>query len=234
MLALVGIAIGSNMGMSGLLGPARRWLGVASAGLVLPPSLDQALGTSYPALAIPVGSSAVLVGWWLWRRASPRRGGGSSRVTNGQPWLARGWSFALAGAVLGVVGWLAYLASAAAGRNYPLGSTESVAMALSAVVGGRVPLGGFMLWLGLGVLVGAAFSAWLRGELRLRSADPATLLVALGGGVVAGLGAVTGGGCFIGHMLSGWALLSLQSLVFGVVMVLTNWVTTILYLRGLK
>ena len=143
-------------------------------------------------------------------------------------------SFALAGAVIGVVGWLAYPASAAAGRNYPLGATESVKVAFSTLTGGPLPIRAWMLWLGLGVILGSAVSAWQRGELRLRSADPATLLVAFGGGVLTGLGAVIGMGCFIGHVLSGWALLSFQSLLFGVVVLLANWLTTILYLRGLR
>ena len=232
MLAVVGIAVGASMGVVGLLAPFRRWLGTATSGLVLPRSIDQAVGVPYAALAIPIGSVCALGGWWLWRRATPRTQGGATRSAPSKPWLGRGWSFALAGAVLGVVGWLAYPASATAGRNYPLGSTESVLMAFSAATGGRVPLIGWMLWLGLGVILGSAVSAWQRGDLRLRSADPATLLVAFGGGVLTGLGAVIGMGCFIGHVLSGFALLSFQSLLFGVVVLLANWLTTILYLRG--
>jgi len=232
MLAVVGIAVGATMGVVGLLAPFRRWLRTATSGLAIPPSIDQAIGVPYAALAIPIGSVCVLAGWWLWRRANPRKSGGSVRSASSKPWLGRGWSFALAGAVLGVVGWLAYPASATAGRNYPLGSTESVMMAFSETMGGRVPLIGWMIWLGLGVILGSAISAWQRGDLRLRSADPATLLVALGGGVLTGLGAVIGMGCFIGHVLSGWALLSFQSLLFGVVVLLANWLTTILYLRG--
>jgi len=229
MLAVVGIAVGANMGVVGLLAPFRKWLREATAGLALVPSLDQALGVPYAAVAIPVGSLAVLVGWWLWRRANPRPKGSAP---SSKPLLARGWSFALSGAVIGVVGWLAYPASATAGRNYPLGSAESVMMALSGVAGGWLPIIGWMLWLGLGVVVGSSFSAWQRGELRLRSADPATLIVAFVGGVMTGLGAVIGMGCFIGHILSGGALLSFQSLLFGVVVLLVNWLTTILYLRG--
>ncbi|MFH2007065.1 MAG: YeeE/YedE family protein [bacterium] len=244
MLAVVGIAIGANMGVVGLLRPVRLWLGKATAGLSLAPSIDQALGIPYLALAIPVGTVGLGTGWWLWRRfgrraatapeSSSSLAPAPSTPTPTRPWLARGWSFALAGVVLGVTGWLAYPASAAAGRNYPLGSAESVMMALSGAVGGRLPLGGWMLWLGLGVILGSSFSTWQRGELRLRSADPATLTVAFIGGVMTGLGAVIGMGCFIGHILSGTALLSFQSLLFGVVVLLTNWATTILYLRGLR
>ncbi len=233
-LAVVGVGLGTTMGVLGLLAPARRWLRESTSGLVIAPSLDQALGVSYAALALPMGGVCVLTGWWLWRRANPLRRGDAAEGTPSKPWLRRGWSVAMAGAVLGAVGWLAYAASAAAGRNYPLGCTKSVLQAFSALTGGHLPILGWMLWLGLGVVLGSAISAWQRGELRLRSADPATLLVALGGGVLTGLGAAVGMGCFIGHMLSGWALLSFHSLVFGVVAVLANWLTTILYLRGWK
>ncbi len=238
MLAVVGIAVGANMGVVGLLAPFRRWLRGLTSGLAVVPSVDQALGVPYAAVAIPVGSLAVLAGWWLWRRANPRPKGAtassasSASSATSKPWLARGWSFAVSGAVLGVAGWLAYPASAAAGRAYPLGSTESVMMALSGVVGAPRPIIGWMLWLGLGVVIGSAFSAWQRGELRLRSADPATLIVAFVGGLMTGLGAVIGMGCFIGHILSGGALLSFGSLLFGGVVLLANWLTTILYLRG--
>lgn len=231
-LAVVGIAVGATMGVVGLLAPVRRWLRESTSGLAIAPSLDQAVGVPYAALALPIGGVSVLAGWWLWRRASPRPKGNTNTSAPSKPWLRRGWSFALAGAALGIVGWLAYPASAAAGRNYPLGSTESVMMAFSELTGGRLPLFGWMVWLGAGVILGSAISAWQRGELRLRSADPATLLVGFGGGVLTGLGAVIGMGCFIGHVLSGFALLSFQSLLFGVVVLLANWATTILYLRG--
>ncbi len=232
MLAVVGIAVGATMGVVGLLAPFRLWLRESTSGLAIAPSLDQALGVPYAALALPIGGFSVLVSWWLWRRANPRPKGNTNRSAPSKPWLRRGWSFALAGAALGTVGWLAYPASAAAGRNYPLGSTESVMIVFSELTGGRLPLLGWMVWLGAGVILGSAISAWQRGELRLRSADPATLLVGFGGGVLTGLGAVIGMGCFIGHVLSGFALLSFQSFTFGVVVLLANWMTTILYLRG--
>jgi hypothetical protein len=36
----------------------------------------------------------------------------------------------------------------------------------------------------------------------------------------------------IGNILSGWALLSVGTILFGVVVVLANWLTTWLYLMG--
>ena len=47
-----------------------------------------------------------------------------------------------------------------------------------------------------------------------------------------GFGGITARGCFIGQVLSGWSLLATQGLIFGVVLILSNWVTTLFYLRG--
>ncbi|MFH1468034.1 MAG: YeeE/YedE thiosulfate transporter family protein [Pseudomonadota bacterium] len=147
--------------------------------------------------------------------------------------LTGAWPPALAGVGIGVLGWLAFLSSTAAHRNYPLGATGGVRGALSLLVTGHAPGNTWILWLCLGTLAGAALSATLRGGWKLRSAPPETLLIALLGGLLVGVGASVGRGCFMGNMVSGLALLSLHSLVFGIVTVLANWATTILYLRGL-
>ena len=86
----------------------------------------------------------------------------------------------------------------------------------------------------LALIIGSSTSAWMRGQLKLRSADKATLLMSLLGGVLAGGGAVIGGRVFFGNVVSGWALLSFQSFVFVFFMILANWATTILYIRGLR
>ena len=49
-----------------------------------------------------------------------------------------------------------------------------------------------------------------------------------------GAGAALATGCVIGNILSGWAMMSVGMLLFGVVTILANWGTTVLYLRGLK
>ena len=48
------------------------------------------------------------------------------------------------------------------------------------------------------------------------------------------LAALIAGGCVIGNILSGFALMSVGNLVFGVTVLLANWGTTLLYLRGLE
>jgi hypothetical protein len=41
-------------------------------------------------------------------------------------------------------------------------------------------------------------------------------------------------GCVVGNILSGWALMSVGMVLFGVVTILANWATTVLYLRGVR
>jgi hypothetical protein len=55
----------------------------------------------------------------------------------------------------------------------------------------------------------------------------------MAGGFLVGAGAAIATGCVIGNILSGWALMSVGTVIFGVVTVLANWATTFLYLRGL-
>jgi hypothetical protein len=61
---------------------------------------------------------------------------------------------------------------------------------------------------------------------------PEQTVVALFGGFLVGAGAVIATGCVIGNILSGWALMSLGMVLFGVVTVLANWATTYVYLMG--
>jgi hypothetical protein len=229
-LALLGIALGTSAMAAGALTPAREAITSVTAGLSAGPGLFQVVGVSFPLFAGPLGAIIVLVlGTLAWKRR---------KAKGDRPLLQRlsgdGWSFATAGAVLGALGWLTYLASAGAGRNYPLGATEGVFGWTAFLVGGRAPMVWWMMVMTAALVAGSSVSAWLRGELSLKSADGATLIVSLLGGVLVGVGAVLGQGCFVGNGLSGWALLSIQSLIFGVCMILANWATTIVYLRGIR
>jgi hypothetical protein len=58
--------------------------------------------------------------------------------------------------------------------------------------------------------------------------------VAAAGGFLVGTGAALATGCVIGNILSGWALMSVGTFFFGVVTILANWATTVLYLRGVR
>ncbi len=226
-LALLGIGIGANVAGRGLLAPARKALVGVTRGISAPPGLNDALSLRYTPVALVIGGVGLVVLLaWLLRRRPGWSWPGRRRL------VSAGWPAPVGGALVGVLGWAAYVSSSAAGRNYPLGGTGGVRDLFWLVVGGEGPSGAWLLFFVAGIVVGSALSARLRGQLALRSADPATLLVALVGGALVGAGAVVGRGCFIGNTVSGLALLSLHSAVFSACMVLANGVTTVLYLRG--
>jgi uncharacterized membrane protein YedE/YeeE len=229
-LALVGIGIGTNLAGPGLLGPARQALVSATKGIKIPAGIDRAAGISFGTAALVIG----VIGFAALVFLALRQKKDHSKEPLLDRLVSSGWSYAAVGIFIGMLGWVGYLSSAACGRNYPLGVTHGVMSLFSTLTGGPTAIGWWLLLLCLAIVAGSTASAWLRGALALRSAEPGTLLIALLGGVLVGAGAVTAKGCFVGNFLSGFALLSLHSLLFGVFVVLANWATTILYLRGPK
>lgn len=81
-------------------------------------------------------------------------------------------------------------------------------------------LSAWISWQVLGVFVGALLSAWLAGRMAWRiegaaaSGSAGRLLKALGGGILAGVGARLAAGCTSGVGLSGAAVLSVAGFVF--------------------
>lgn len=141
----------------------------------------------------------------------------------------RRWPLFSVAIIVGVLGWAAFAVGPAVGRYYPLGASHMPNAVVQLLVSGHVSQAGL---LACTFLLGSAVSAWMQGEIRWRSAPKDVLVLAFFGGVLVGLGAILGGGCFVGQILSGWALLSSHALIFGITMILANWVTTLFYLRG--
>jgi len=230
MLALLGIGIGSNATRQGLLAPARKALMRASRGVRLPAGAHDLVGVSFNALAAPMGAVATVV---LLVAAFRRWRAGGSKLSLNKAWRGS-WPVKAAGLMVGALGWAAYLSSSAMGRNLPLGGLGGVSILFSKLVGGPRTGGEWIMLEVLGIIAGSALSAKIQGSLSLRSADAQTLLTALAGGLLVGAGATLGSGCFIGNVISGLAMMSIHSALFAVVMVAANWITTILYLRGLR
>lgn len=84
----------------------------------------------------------------------------------------------------------------------------------------------------LSFMVGAFISGKLSGQTRLLPKPPEQTLVALLGGLLVGAGAAIGTGCVIGNIMSGWALLSIGLVIFGICTLLANWATAYFYLMG--
>jgi hypothetical protein len=176
-------------------------------------------------------------------------------------WLFRSWRPWQAGLAIGLLSALAYLSSASSGRNYPLGVTHGVLHAELLLIEDDLnhvyqkapkvtqpatpepaqaapaqPKGKKVVWwlvaLILSLMAGSLSSGRLSGQARLLPKPPGQVLWAILGGLLVGSGAAIATGCVIGNILSGWALMSVGGILFGVVVVLVNWLTTWLYLMG--
>lgn len=175
--------------------------------------------------------------------------------------ITRPWKPWQAGIAIGILACFAYLSSAASGRNYPLGVTHGVLHAEllltdaplkhvyappppAAPIGkGAVPVTAntgaptkkVSWWLILEVtalVAGAYTSAKLSNKIRFIPRPPEQTVTAFFGGLLLGAGAAIAGGCVVGNIMSGVALMSVGNVLFMVTVVLANWATTWFYLMG--
>jgi quinol-cytochrome oxidoreductase complex cytochrome b subunit len=82
------------------------------------------------------------------------------------------------------------------------------------------------------LMLGSWISGMLSGTARLLPKPPEQIVIAFFGGILVGTGAAFAGGCVVGNIISGWALMSVGMFLFGTVVILTNWATTYVYLMG--
>jgi uncharacterized membrane protein YedE/YeeE len=112
------------------------------------------------------------------------------------------------------------VATAAVGTVAPAHAAESSIYSGFAAAGGGHPLGNWLVFEILGVLVGGALSAVAAGRFRVAldrgpsTTGSARAATALGGGVLMGVGAALARGCTSGQALSGGALLSTGAWLF--------------------
>lgn len=254
MAGLVGVPLGALMVRSGPLMPVRDSL----ARFVLAPrdggplTFSSVTGLAHWQLSLLFALGTALLLVVVARRRRKRR---PTRDPNGlvRRILTRPWKHWQAGLIIGLLAPAAYVSSAACGRDYPLGVASGVIQTemllverdlfhvyktenwlQSAVAADAVASGRIVEWWEV-VLVFSLFGgAWVSGRLsgdRLLPKPPAQTVIAFFGGILMGIGVGIGFGCNIGHILSGWALMSVGSLIFGVSMILGSWLTTYLYLR---
>jgi hypothetical protein len=155
---------------------------------------------------------------------------GATEGSFGDRVFKKGWGWLTTGLLIGVVGLFAFPLSAASGRNYPLGITAGwigIVKKILAFSNPEVKLG-WISWLIVGIIVGALIAALIAGEFKFRTPDGGTLVKTFLGGLLMGFGAVTSGGCNIGHLLSGVPQLSLGSMLAGLSIIAGSWVTAYL------
>jgi uncharacterized protein len=86
----------------------------------------------------------------------------------------------------------------------------------------------------LGLVAGSFISGRMSGQAKLLPKPPEQTVIAMLGGFLIGIGAAIATGCVIGNILSGWALMSIGMFIFGVTVLVFNWITAYLYLMGGK
>lgn len=130
-----------------------------------------------------------------------------------QPAWKRPLHIYTAGALIGLIGVIAWPLSAAAGRNSGLGITTPTSNVLNYSVSGDT---GYIDWgvmLVVGLLVGAFIAAKATGEFRIRVPEGKTAVRAVWGGVMMGVGAALAGGCTVGNGMVETSLFSFQGWV---------------------
>jgi hypothetical protein len=220
-----------------------------------PVTLSSVTGLPFWVLALILAGGTLV---WALARRGPRAAAGTPTTdSSGGLRLNRPWKAWQAGVAIGLLALPAYVSSAASGRNYPLGVTHGVLHASLLLTDAPVqhitgiatatpptadpapptPRKKVVWWLVLlvgSLMVGSHVSGRLSGQARLLPKPPGQVLVAAAGGFLVGTGAALATGCVIGNILSGWALMSVGMVLFGVVTVLANWATTAVYLRGVR
>lgn len=117
----------------------------------------------------------------------------------------------------------------------PQSNDESKNVISSKPITGKTPgkkVSWWLIALVSSLVLGSWVSGRMSGETRLLPKPPQQVLTALFGGFLVGMGAALATGCVIGNIISGWALLSLGAILFAVVVVLSNWITTYFYHMG--
>jgi uncharacterized membrane protein YedE/YeeE len=214
-------------------------------------TLSSVTGVPYWLLAVILAGATLLVA--LARHRS--RPTVAAKPQAASHWLMHPWKPWHAGMAIGLLALFAYMSSAASGRNYPLGVTHGVLQIQTlladtnlyhvyekpaptpsspAVVKheGKKKIVWWLVLLVPSLMIGSFVAARLSGQAKLLPKRPEETLVALLGGFLVGVGAALATGCVVGNILSGWALLSIGSMVFGVTALAANWATTYVYLMG--
>lgn len=191
-------------------------------------TLPNLLGIDHLLLALIIFVVAVVVWFVLARKNGESDVWGATTGTLSEKIFKSGWGWLTTGLLIGVVGLFAFPLSAAADRNYPLGITAGwIGIVKKVLDFSNVSLG-WISWLIIGTILGSLIAALIAGEFKFRVPKVGVLVQTFVGGLLMGFGAVTSGGCNIGHLLSGVPQLSLGSILAGLSIIAGAWLTAYL------
>ena len=226
MSAVSGFALVGLMTSGGILKPVKDYLQVSTK--IMTPdgkSLTIANIFALPHYIVAFGiviAAAVIWGIVAIRNKEDDDEVGTPSKSLKQRIFNQGWSWLTTGIIIGLIGILAYLASTASGRSYPLGISSGWIGIWNSLIKPDMPLSWDAMLI-IGVVLGAAVAALIAKEFSLRAPEPKVMLQTFAGGGMMAFGAVTSGGCNIGHILSGVPMLSIGSIVGGMSIVLGAW-----------
>lgn len=193
---------------------------------LLQPLLQQtsSLGLVHETLGISpwwcVAALVVMCAGLLWR--ARRQATSSSSATGDAAEAVETGRYPLGiAALIGLLGVLAWWLSWQSGRNYGYGVAVPTANLLQYLVTGQSRYLNWGSLFVLGILPGAFFSAWLRGQFRWRVPPVEQVPQRILGGVLMGVGATLAGGCTITNTLVATAYFSWQ-----------GWLATLMILLG--
>ena len=179
-------------------------------------TIQQSLGVSTWALALPLALlTAFLVAKFVRvEAAQPKIAQLAAKKTGLAHLLAeKPWYVYTTGAIVGVLGVIAWPLSAATGRNDGLGITTPSSDLVRFVTTGdatRINWGALLV---LGILIGSYLAAKLSGEFRVRVPSGTQSVRSVAGGVLMGVGAAWAGGCTVGNGMVQTSLFSYQGWV---------------------
>jgi uncharacterized membrane protein YedE/YeeE len=253
MAALAAMPLGIALVEHGPLHGVQLWLkgyaiATADGG---PVTLSTVTGVPYWVLALVIAGATLAVALRL-RGRSPRP---TSSEPRDRPLLTRPWPPWQAGIAIGLLAVAGFVSAVASGRSYPLGVTHGVlnayqlatddvevvtgrpAVAAAAAASPAAPVrkvSGWLILVVVAMVPGSWTAARLSGQAKLLPKPPDEIMVAFLGGLLVGAGAAFATGCVVGNILSGWALMSVGMILFGVVTLLANWAVSYLYLIGAR
>ena len=165
--------------------------------------------------------AAVLLIVLIWKRGkgtSKKEGSMFDKI------FKQGWNWWVTGIAVGIVGLMAFPIF----KNYALGVSGGWFSFLNTLITGEANNLNWFAFLVMGIIVGAAISALIAGEFKLRAPTGKRILQQFIGGLIMGIGAIIGTACNIGHILTGIPQLSVGSIVGGMFIILGCWVAAYL------
>jgi len=240
--AAIGLTIAAVLTMIGFLAPIKDylqkntqiWITFPVDGaepVKVNPTLANIFGMNHALVAI--GLAVIIAIIWIViaikNREEPEK---KTKVSLFTAIFSKGWVWWVTGIAIGLINVLAFYMSTLAKRSYPLGITSGWAGIAKGLIGYEQVTDGVATayklgwgdYLIIGIILGTFIAALIAREFKIRWPGWGTIGQTFAGGLLMGFGAITSGGCNVGHILSGLPQLGIGSIVGSISIVLGAWV----------